>query len=413
MGLTAGCAKCHDHMYDPISQRDFYAMKALFDPLVLKKIILGTPAEIFNRGRVLDEIELRRAALETTIQTLIAPYKNKLYDERVRLLPPDVRAAVQKPETERTDKEQKIASDYFPVLRIDPAKIMEIMAAGPRKQYQELLARIKKVEGEKAAAAYPVFWTVESDPRRESAPSYILTSGDPDRPQRNHEVKPGWPFAPPVVNLRDGSLKAFAEWLTAPNNPLFARVAVNRLWQWHFGEGLHKLPNDFGNLGGKPVQPELLDWLAAEFVKRQFNMKQMHRLIVTSETYKMASTADLQLIAANSKLDPHNTYLWHFRLERLEAEPIWNSIWEAAGTLDTSVGGPSFDVDGASKKTSAAMRARTPIRKQAKRRAPIWCAAIRANRMWCHSSSKHSMWTMAAFLVPCEHKRSRRRKHCS
>ncbi len=368
MGLTAGCAKCHDHMYDPISQRDFYAMKALFDPLVLKKIILGTPTEIFARGRVLDEIELRRASLEVTIQTLIAPYKNKLYDERVALLPPDVRAVVLKPETDRTDKEQRIASDYFPVLRIDPAKIMEIMTAEPRQQYQELLGRIKKVEGEKAAAAYPVFWTVEPDPRRESAPSYILTSGDPDRPETNHEVKPGWPFAPPVINFRDGPIKAFADWLTAPRNPLFARVAVNRVWQWHFGEGLHKLPNDFGNLGGKPVQPLLLDWLAAEFVKRQFSMKQMHRLIVTSETYKMASTTDPLLFAANTKLDPNNTYLWHFRLERLEAEPIWNSIWAATGMLDTSVGGPSFDMDGASGKPSVTVRARTSTRKQAKRR---------------------------------------------
>jgi hypothetical protein len=195
-----------------------------------------------------------------------------------------------------------------------------------------------------------------------------LTSGDPDRPEMNHEVKPGWPFAPPVINFRDGSLKAFAEWLTRSKNPLFARVAVNRFWQWHFGEGLHKLPNDFGNLGGNPVQPQLLDWLAAEFVKRNFSMKQMHRLIVTSDAYKMASTADPLLFAANTKLDPNNTYLWHFRLERLEAEPIWNSIWAAAGTLDTAVGGPSFDMDSASGKTSATVRARISTRKQAKRR---------------------------------------------
>jgi Protein of unknown function (DUF1553)/Protein of unknown function (DUF1549) len=368
MGLTVGCAKCHDHMYDPISQRDFYAMKALFDPLVLKKITLGTPAEIFARGRVLDGIEQRRAALDASIESLIAPYKKRLYDERVALLPNDVRAVIEKPVAERTDKEQKIADDYFPVLRIDPAKIMEIMPAEPRRDYQDLLGRVRKVESEKAAAAHPVFWTVAIDPQRQAQKCYILTSGDPDRPEMNHEVAPGWPFAPAAVNLQDGALKAFADWLTAPANPMFARVAVNRLWQWHFGEGLHKSPNDFGNLGGSPAQPQLLDWLAAEFVKRNFSMKQMHRLIVTSETYKLASAADPVLHTANIKVDPSNSYLWHFRLQRLEAEPIWDSIMAAAGTLDTSVGGPSFDVGAPSGKAAGGVRVRTPVN-QARRRA--------------------------------------------
>jgi hypothetical protein len=119
-------------------------------------------------------------------------------------------------------------------------------------------------------------------------------------------------------------------------------VAVNRLWQWHFGEGLQKTPNDFGQLVGTPSNPRLLDWLASEFVKRQFSMKAMHRLIVTSDTYKLASDADPALAAAN-KLDPDDTFLWRFRLRRLEAEPIWDSIFTAAGTLDVAVGGPSFD----------------------------------------------------------------------
>jgi hypothetical protein len=352
MGLTAGCAKCHDHMYDPISQRDFYALKALFDPLVLKKVTLGTPVEIFARGRVLDEIETRRAALDLSIQALIGPYKKKLYDERVALLPPEVRAVVQKPESQRTAQEQKVADDYFPVLRIDAPKIMEIMPKTERKKYQELLGKLKQVENEKSAAAYPVFWTVKRDPQRESKKSYILTSGDPNRPEMNHEVVPGWPFAPATLDLREGGCTAFAEWLTAPVNPLFARVAVNRLWQWHFGEGLHKTPNDFGNLPGMPSNPRLLDWLAAELVKRNYSMKEMHRLIVTSQTYKLASAADPALQAANMKSDPPNACLWHFPLKRLEAEPIWDSIFVAAGTLDTTVGGPSFHVDTAFGKTS-------------------------------------------------------------
>ncbi len=164
---------------------------------------------------------------------------------------------------------------------------MEVMPQVLRQNYQKLLGQLKQVESEKAAAAHPVFWTVELDAQRAVRKSFILTSGDPDRPETNHEVTAGWPFAPVNVDVREGSLGAFANWLTAPTNPLFARAAVNRFWQWHFGEGLHKLSNDLGNLGGTPSQPKLLDWLATEFVKCNFSQKQMHRLIVTSETYKM------------------------------------------------------------------------------------------------------------------------------
>src|SRR5262249_7758651 len=152
-----------------------------------------------------------------------------------------------------------------------------------------------------------------------------------------------------------GRIEAFSDWLTAADNPLLARVAVNRLWQWHFGEGLERTPSDFGTLGGVPTNPPLLDWLAAEFVSRGFSMKQMHRLIVTSETSKWAPEGDeaqgptdgpegrpappsvgLESVAANQKLDPSDTYLWHFRLQRLEAEPVWDSILTVAGNLDTT-----------------------------------------------------------------------------
>ena len=127
---------------------------------------------------------------------------------------------------------------------------------------------------------------------------------------------------------------------------MFARVAVNRLWQWHFGEGLQKNSSDFGMLGGSPTNPQLLDWLASEFVARHFSMKEMHRLMVTSETYKLASEADRTLMSSNLKADPQDTYLWHYRVQRLEAEPVWDSILTAAGNLDLTVGGPSFSIGG-------------------------------------------------------------------
>ncbi|HYV37137.1 MAG TPA: DUF1549 and DUF1553 domain-containing protein [Gemmataceae bacterium] len=343
MGLTVGCAKCHDHMYDPISQKDFYAMKALFDPLVLKKVVLATPAEIVANGKASQESQKKRAAVDEQIEELIAPYRKKLYDERVAMLPGDIRPIILKAEKERTAAEQKIADDYFPVLRIDSGNITQIMTAADKAKQKELQKKLNQIP-KGGQRALPVFWTVEVDGGKEQEKTYILTSGDPERPEKNHEVLPGWPFAPAKLEFREGRIEAFSDWLTNPENPLFARVAVNRLWQWHFGEGLQKTASDFGKLGGTPVNPQLLDWLASEFVKRKYSMRELNRLMVTSETYKRASEFDPKLVKENIKADPGNDYLWHFRLQRLEAEPIWDAIFASAGNLDLTVGGKSFDI---------------------------------------------------------------------
>jgi hypothetical protein len=353
MGMTVGCAKCHDHFYDPIKQSDFYAMKALFDPLVIRKISLASADELIASGKAQDEERIKRAAIDGPLKELTAPYRKKLYDDRVLMLPPDVQTVVRKPENQRTVQEQKIADDYYPILRIDNDKLMEIMPPADQKKYKELQRQLGQVGNR--GPALKAFWTVEVDHAKELEKTCILTSGDPDRPEKNHEVEPGWPFGPANKDFRDGRLEAFSDWLTAPANPLFARVALNRLWQWHMGEGLQKLSSDFGAFAGAPSHPQLLDWLAAEFVKRNFSMKQMHRLIVTSETYKMATEASAELAKANSSIDPGNTNLWHFRLQRLEAEPIWDSILAAAGNLDLTVGGPSFDVGGGTHRRAAYM----------------------------------------------------------
>ncbi len=349
MGMTVGCAKCHDHKFDPIKQTDFYSMKALFDPLVLKQVQLATPAEIFANGRQVEEYRRQHAPLQQAIEKLVGPYKTRLYDERVSMLPPDIQAIIHKPERQRTPAEQKTADDYYPVLRIDGSKIEEILPPAELKQYKALHTQESELT---EPPSLPSYWTVQEDPDLLKQTSYVLTTGDPSKPEKDKPVEPGFPFQPGGIDFREGRREGFVDWLTAPENPLFARVVVNRIWQWHFGEGLERVPSDFGLLGGKPSNPQLLDYLASEFVAHGYSMKWLHRLIVTSATYQMASKADAGTLAANQKIDPNDTYLWHFKLQRLDAEPIWDSILYDAGDLDLSVGGKSFQVKVPDKKQS-------------------------------------------------------------
>jgi hypothetical protein len=341
MGMTVACAKCHDHKFDPITQKDFYAMKAIFDPLVLKNVMLATPAEIFANGQELDEFKRKIAPVDDAIEALVGPYRTRLYNERVALLTPEVQATIRKPERDRTPEEQKVADDYYPVLRIDPDKIREVMSKDEVARYKALL---KQQEGIAHPPALASYWTVEEDPGRLQQKSYVLTTGDPAKPEKDNPVEPGFPFQPANIDFRDGRREAFVEWLTAPANPLFARVAVNRVWGWHFGEGLQRVTSDFGLLGGKPSNQKLLDYLASEFVAHNYSMKWLHRLIVTSDTYQLSSKAEPAQVSQNLAIDSRNTYLWHFRLQRLAAEPIWDSIHYAAGDLDLSVGGKSFQL---------------------------------------------------------------------
>lgn len=341
MGLTVGCAKCHDHKFDPIRQKDFYAMKALFDPLVLKKVPLATPAEIFANGKAMQAFNAKKAPVDKAIEALTAPYKDKLYEERLSSLPPDAQAAIRKQPAERTAAEQKVADDYFPVLRIDASKIKEAMPPDDLAKYGVLL---KQQTALGRPPDLPSYTTVEEDSARLKETSYILTTGDPMRPEKDKPVQPGFPFQPANIDFREGRREGFVDWLTAPGNPLFARVAVNRIWAWHFGEGLQRVTSDFGVLGGTPSNQKMLDYLAAEFVAHNYSMKWLHRLIVTSDTYQLASKVDPDLLSANEKIDARDTYLWHFRLQRMDAESIWDGILSAAGDLDLSVGGKSFQL---------------------------------------------------------------------
>ena len=315
----------------------------MFDPLVLRPVELATTAELFKQGRAVAEHEARVKSVVDAMREYIAPYHNQLYEERLSALPAEAQAAIRKPEKSRTAAEQKFADDYHPILRIDPVKVKAVMPTNAIPRYEEFLKQLAALQ---APEPLPVFWTVEDDPKRLTEKSYVLTTGDPARPKLSQEVSPGLPFADGPAEIRENRRATLGDWLTAPENPLFARVAVNRIWQWHFGTGLHASASDFGSLGGQPTHPRLLDWLASEFIAHNYSMKWLHRLIVSSETYRRASSGSggtAEGVAANHRLDPENRRLWRFPLKRLEAEPIRDSLLQAAGTLDLAVGGKSFE----------------------------------------------------------------------
>ncbi|MBN8247540.1 MAG: DUF1553 domain-containing protein [Verrucomicrobia bacterium] len=339
LGMTVGCAKCHDHFYDPIREQDFYAMKALFDPLALRSVDLATPDQVFAHGRAVADHASRQQALVEAMREYIRPWHTRLYEERLAALPPDAQSAIRKPEDQRSAAEQKIADDYHPILRIDPVKIKEVMPADQIPRYEEFLKSLKEL---KAPEPLPQFWTVAEDALRAAQTNYVLKTGNPDQPNRNRPVRPGFPFARGEPEFREGRRETFVDWLTAPDHPLFARVAVNRIWQWHFGTGLHRTPNDFGTLGGAPDHPELLDFLAAEFIANGYRMKWLHRLLVTSDAYARASAGPRAAELAAQARDPENRLLWKFPLRRLEAEPIRDALLQVAGQLDTALGGRSF-----------------------------------------------------------------------
>jgi Protein of unknown function (DUF1553)/Protein of unknown function (DUF1549) len=343
MGLTVGCAKCHDHKFDPILRNDYYAMKALFDPLVVRRVRLASEEDTIKYDRAYTAYQQKKAVAEKQVEDLIGPYKKQLFEKLMQTLTPDVQAVFRKTEKERTAAEQKIADDYHVTFKVMSSGLKEFMPPELLKQYNTLQ---KAADAIRPPAQLPEFWGVEEDSERLKQPSYILTNGEPDQPEKDKPVEPGFPFEPKKTEFRDGRRETFAEWLVAPENPLFARVAVNRLWGWHFGKGLQPNPSDFGLLGGRPSNPQLLDWLAAEFVAKGFSMKAINKEIVMSEAYRMASVADPAIASKDRAIDPADQMLWQFPLLRLDAETIWDSIFSAAQSLDLKVGGKSFQVPG-------------------------------------------------------------------
>jgi hypothetical protein len=345
LGLTVGCARCHDHKFDPIRIGDFYRLQAFFTPARFRDDYpIASPSE---RARY--EEESRRwddavTALQQAVIRLEQPVRAALTPELLPTVNDETAAAFARPESERSAGDVHLIFEaQAKDRRIGPeawARLLDPASVSLRKAWLAQLAALKKAGPPNLPHARGID---ETSPV--AAPTFVLTRGDPAT--KGDEVAPAFPLVlcrdpsstvPPASPAAHstGRRKALADWLVAPENPLTARVIVNRLWQHHFGQGLVTTPSDFGTMGAEPTHPELLDWLATELIARGWSLKAMHRLMVTSAAYRQSSRGN----PAAATADPENSFLWHRNRQRLDGEAIRDALLAVSGQLNPEMGGP-------------------------------------------------------------------------
>jgi hypothetical protein len=330
LAMTVNCARCHNHKFDPILQADFYRLQAVFAASKGKEVEISTPEEKSAWESAQAAYKLRLAPVETALKELAAPFAAQLRAERKSKLDPKLRAALDTPKDKQSPAEKLLAKDAEAQIG---ATWDEIVAITPddvkarRAKLREQLHELQATAPDPLPAAYAFVNTGEPAPK-----SFVLRLGDPHSP-----LDPVSPAVPRVIQsnfaISDAPASrraALAHWIASESTPLTARVMVNRIWQFRMGYGLVRTPNDFGVMGDKPAQRELLDWLAAEFMSSGWSVKSLDRLIVTSSVYLQDSSPD----EAKSRIDPDNRLFWRMNRKRFDAEEIRDAALEVAGTLN-------------------------------------------------------------------------------
>ncbi|MBI4625736.1 MAG: DUF1549 domain-containing protein [Verrucomicrobia bacterium] len=344
MGMGLQCARCHDHKFDPILQKDYFRLQAFFAPVVpYTEVEVASPAERAAHARKLAAWEAKTADVRHQLAELDAPYRDEGAREAIEKFPPETRAMIAKPALERTPYERIVVSLAWRQVEYEwsdkrlPARVKE-----PNKTKRaQLLAELRKFADEKPAPLPLAYAATDIGPK---APPVTIP-----KKAALGDIAPGFLSVldaaaakiEPAPGGTTGRRTALARWLTQRENPLTSRVIVNRIWQYHFGRGLAVNASDFGKLGEKPSHPELLDWLAGWFGENGSSFKKLHRLIVTSATYTQAAGNPLETQA--QLLDPENRLLWRATTRRLEAEQIRDAALAVTGELQFPPGGSPAD----------------------------------------------------------------------
>jgi hypothetical protein len=342
LGLTLGCARCHNHKFDPITQADYYRLQAFFAATQYQDVDLATTKE----QEVIDEqkkqIERQLEPLKAQLKALEGPYNQRLRQAKLALLEAPFREAVEVDKSKRTPEQKKRAEQAEILLKVSWDELVNALNPADRQRRAEWRKTVHDLE-----ARLPPLnkaWAIATVGDR--PPVHVLQRGDVKR--KGAVVQPGFPrvLTPVVAEDEDPqggrSRLALARWLTRADHPLTARVLVNRLWQHHFGRGIVSTPNDFGLRGQPPTHPELLDWLALDFVHHGWSLKHIHRLMVLSNTYRQ--TSRLASDSATRKADPDNRLFSRMNRHRMEGEALRDCVLAVSGQLNRQVGGPSVRV---------------------------------------------------------------------
>ena len=345
LGLSMGCARCHDHKFDPILQKDYFSLRAFFEPVLWRTDLkLATKAEAAQHAEKLKAWETATAEIRAEMDALTHPELEKLVKRAYDRFSEEIRGMMDKSYAERAPHERILAAIAhrqieYEYERFDPLKALKTPEAKAR--YRELEAKLKPFASLKPAPLLEAFVATDAGPK---APVTRMKSR-----KGEVEVTPGFlslldPNAPAIPPQPEstGRRTALAEWITRPDNPLSTRVIVNRVWHYHFGRGLAGVPNDLGRLGEAPTHPELLDWLTRRFVAGGWSIKALHRDILLSATYQQTARHRSEKAAL---VDPDNKYLWRYSPRRLDAEQARDAILAATGELDLTEGGPSQEAN--------------------------------------------------------------------
>jgi hypothetical protein len=378
LGLTVACARCHDHKFDPITQMDYYRMMAIFFPFIDYDYPLAPASEVATYVAKKSEIDAKIQALTREVRRIEDPYIEEAFQKRLETFPEDVRVAVRTPEDKRTPGQQLLAAQMLSIRSTNARQIaLSTADRDARNKLQSEIAALRAQLPRPVPVAAgirdgdyrftpdgpgdePVAGTTANRIKVDFEGSFVPVAGKPysppptffpamAEPGKGKPVEPGFLSVltggtPAVIEpLPDrqssGRRRALAEWIASPGNPLTARVMVNRIWHYHFGRGIVGTPSNFGRMGTLPSHPELLDWLATEFIREGWSIKKIHRLILTSSTYQMSSSF---YRATNAEKDPQDIYLWRFPIRRLEGEIIRDIVLSASGQLNLEAGGPPF-----------------------------------------------------------------------
>ncbi len=392
MGLTLQCARCHSHKFDPIPQVEYFRLQSIFMtafrpkqwiPQMERRLLVASAAQKKAADEHNGKLDAEIARLKKELADLRAQFKQTLFDDRLATLPEPIRAdvklALSKAVEQRSPVEKYLAEKFQPQLQPDDKTLDELLPETFADYRTGLDQRNSAIAAqERQRIGFDELRALYDQPGPVVTP--LLRRGDALTP--GPPVDPGvlsslttpvaFQWTPPAAEAKtSGRRLAFARWLTQPDHPLTARVMVNRIWLHHFGEGLVSTPEDFGTLGSAPSHPQLLDWLAREFVESGWSIKHIHRLIMTSSVFRQSSqrladgkgnsisrnalapgsesqpkpdASAFRLMALGEQVDPDNRLLWRQRLRRVDAEPLRDAMLSAAGLLDHRLFGGAIPV---------------------------------------------------------------------